>query len=439
MNDSFKIQGGKPLSGQVTISGAKNVALKVLIAALLFDSPVTLHNMPQIQDIHELIALLTQLGAIITVEKNTLTIDGRNLKQIHIDLDQASKIRVSFMLFAPLLYRFNKATIPNPGGCRLGARSIDRVIDGLKALGIDVTYDSSTGYYDATMLQKPHGSFSFPKPTHTGTEMMIMMSVFGQDTIVIENAAQEPEIDDLIDFLNEGGARISRNGSIITIVGVATLSQSKPYTIAPDKIEAATYAVLGIASGGDVTVSSIPEHFIKSFNETLIKIGAGVEDKGNGAWRYFHQPMIATDIETGPYPQFVTDWQPLMAVLLTQAKGVSIIHERIFENRFSYVEELRKLGAQISYIKKDIPDPDTHYHFNFDPEKEYKQTIQIQGMHELHGAVLNVSDLRAGATLAIAALISKGQSYIHGIHHLQRGYEHFVEKVKALGGDIQEL
>lgn len=439
MADTYIIHGGRPLKGEVVISGAKNVALKVLIAALLFDSPVTLHNIPHIQDIHELIALLTQLGAQISFEKNTVTIDATNLKQSTIDLDQAAKIRVSFMLFAPLLYRFNKATIPNPGGCRLGARSIDRVIDGLKALGIEVTYDSSTGYYDANMTQKPSGTFSFPKPTHTGTEMMIMMSVFGKDTIVIENAAQEPEIDDLITFLNEGGAQISRDGSTITIVGVSSLSQSKPYTIAPDKIEAATYAVLGIASGGDVTLSSIPEHFIQLFNETLIKIGAGVENKGNGTWRYFYQPIHGIDIETAPYPGFVTDWQPLFAVLLTQADGTSTIHERIFENRFSYVEELRKLGAQISYIQKDIPDPDTHYHFNFDPEKEYKQTIQILGMHELHGAVLNVSDLRAGATLAIAALISGGESYIHGIHHLQRGYENFIEKITALGGDIREV
>ncbi|MDA1316885.1 MAG: UDP-N-acetylglucosamine 1-carboxyvinyltransferase [bacterium] len=439
MNDTYIIQGGKPLNGHVQISGAKNVALKVLIAALLFDSPVTLHNMPRIQDIHELTSLLTQLGVQISFNQNTVTVDSSNLKEAHIDLDHAAKIRVSFMLFAPMLYRFKKAIIPNPGGCRLGARSIDRVIDGLKALDIEVAYDSSTGYYDAVMTQKPHGSYVFPKPTHTGTEMMIMMSVFGQGTIVIENAAQEPEIDDLINFLNEGGAQISRDESTITIEGVSSLSQSKPYTIAPDKIEAATYAVLGIASKGDVTISAVPKHFIHTFNQTLKSIGAGVEDLGDGKWRYYYQPMHGAHIETAPYPGFVTDWQPLLAVLLTQAEGESTIHERIFENRFSYVKELRKLGAQITFIKKDISDPGQHYHFNFDPKKEYKQTIQINGIRTLHGGVLNVSDLRAGATLAIAALISTGTSYVNGIHHLQRGYENFIEKVKALGGDIQVM
>jgi len=435
----FRINGQQPLDGEISVNGAKNAALKFIAASLMFDGPVTLTNVPNIEDVRRMLSIIAELGATVAYEpeKNYVRIDPCTVTNFEITEEMAKKIRTSIMLVGPLLWRFGKACIGYPGGCVIGRRPIDLYLKGYQRFGAELRVDGDTFEFVAPEL---HGmTFIFPVISVVATETFMLMASRVSGTTVLKNAAQEPEIDDLIDFLNEGGARISRNGSIITIVGVATLSQSKPYTIAPDKIEAATYAVLGIASGGDVTVSSIPEHFIKSFNETLIKIGAGVEDKGNGAWRYFHQPMIATDIETGPYPEFVTDWQPLMAVLLTQAKGVSTIHERIFENRFSYMEELRKLGAKISYIEKDIPDPDTHYHFNFDPEKEYQQTIQIQGMHKLHGAVLNVSDLRAGATLAIAALISKGQSYIHGIHHLQRGYEHFVEKVKALGGDIQEL
>ncbi len=439
MEDAYIIKGGQPLTGAVQLSGAKNIALKVLIAALLFEGKVVLNNIPRIDDIQELIHLLKLLGAEVTFEENTVTIDPSYVKENKVDLLHASKIRVSFLLFAPLLYRFQQAQIPNPGGCRLGARSIDRVIEGLKALGITVSYDSSTGYYDSSMPEKPRGEYTFPKPSHTGTELMILMSVFGDQVIKINNTAQEPEIDDLINLLNEGGARIMRKGKDIEITGVDKLVQKKPYTIASDRVEAITYAVAGIATKGEVTISSIEDHYIKTFVETIQKAGAGADKVSEGTWKFYYNSLHAMTVETEPHPGFLTDWQPLMAILMTQAQGKSVIHERIFENRFSYVEELRRLGAHIEYIDFPVDDPQSHYHFNYDPNKEYLQTIQITGPQKLHGGVMTVSDLRAGATLAIAALMGKGDSYIKGIHHLERGYEDFVEKVTKLGGEIRKL
>ncbi len=439
MEDSLLIKGGKPLKGVVELSGAKNIALKVLIAALLFDNKVVLNHIPRISDIIELAHLLEKLGVTISFNGNTIEIDPTTLKSNSVDLLHASKIRASFLLFAPLLYKFGKAVIPNPGGCRLGARSIDRVVEGLKALGISLDYESSTGYYTAVMNNKPHGVYTFPKSSHTGTELLIMMSVFAENTIIVENAALEPEIDDLISFLNEGGAKITRNGKTISIEGVQKLHQEKPYTIASDRVEAFTYAVAGIATHGDVTISSIPEEFISPFIDVLNKIGAGFEKLPDNKWRFYYKSMKSVTVETLPHPGFLTDWQPLLALLMTQADGKSIIHERIFENRFSYVEELRRLGANIDYIDYPVTDLANHYFFNCDQSKHYQQTIQITGPQQLHGGVLTMSDIRAGATLAVAALVAQGESYLKDVHHMERGYENFVGKVIELGGDIEKI
>ena len=439
LENAFIIRGGKPLKGHVELSGAKNIALKVLIAALLFEGKVIFHNIPRINDIQELLHLLTLLGAKAEFTgENTVEVDSSTMNSNKVDLLHASKIRVSFMLFAPLLYKFGSAHIPNPGGCRLGARSIDRVVEGLVSLGIEVKYDSDTGYYESVMKTKPTGTYTFPKSSHTGTELMIMLSVFNENEITIYNAAQEPEIDDLINLLNEGGGNIRREGTTIFIKGVKKLIQQKPFTISSDRVEAATYAALAIATKGEVTLSTMPDHFIEPFITVLQNAGAGVE-KQNGLWRFFYKPFKAMNIETAPHPGFLTDWQPIIAVLITQAVGESVIHERIFENRFSYVEELKKVGAKIKYIDYPVQNPVEHYFFNYDPDKEYTQTIQIQGEQQLHSGVLTISDLRAGATLAIAALIAEGESYITGIHHLERGYEKFVEKVQKLGGDIRKI
>lgn len=441
MEDSFVIYGGKPLNGEVHLSGAKNVALKVLIASLLFDGKVVIDNTPRIKDVYEQINLINALGASATfTDNNTVTVDGSGLKEKTMDLLYSSRIRTSFMFFAPLLQKLGECYIPNPGGCRLGARSIDRSIDGLKALGVQVDYASDTGYFHAIMNQKPGGTYTFVKPSHTGTELLIMMAVLSDKQSIIENAALEPEIDDLIQFLNESGANIRREENKIIIDGVASLKQTKPYSISSDRNEAVTFAAMAIATKGSVIVHNARSQDLTAFHACLDKMGGKYEIINETSIKYWYEnPLKAITIETAPHPGFMTDWQPPMAVLFTQAEGESIIHERMFENRFSYVTELHKIGAQIEFIQPDIPNPKEYYEFNYEEGKDYQQTIKIIGPQKLHNGVLAIADLRAGATLAIGALLAPGESVITGASHLERGYEDFVGKVRGLGGDIVKV
>lgn len=441
MEDAYIIKGGKPLKGEVKLSGAKNVALKVIISALLFDGEVTLHNIPRINDVHELLHLIRSMGGKAEfTEKNSVIVDGRSLKTNKVDLLHGSKMRVSFMLFAPLLAKFKECYVPNPGGCRIGARPIDRIIEGMKTIGIYVTYDSGTGYYHALMQKSPSGSYRFIKPSHTGTELLILIALLGDHTITLENTALEPEIDELILFLNESGAKIKREGTKITIVPTHTLHQNNPFTIIADRNEAVTYATLALATKGEIVIGGVPKNCIQTFIDSVKKIGGGFQELGNDKFSFYYtKELTALNIETSPHPGFMTDWQPNWAVLMTQGKGESIIHERVFENRFSYVEELRKLGAEIDYVKMPVKNPMEYFFFNFDPSKKYNQAIRIKGPQQLHGGVLTISDLRAGATLAIAAFCAEGDSVINGASILERGYEDFVEKTRALGGEIRKM
>ncbi|OGK26391.1 UDP-N-acetylglucosamine 1-carboxyvinyltransferase [Candidatus Roizmanbacteria bacterium RIFCSPLOWO2_01_FULL_37_12] len=441
MENSFIIKGGKLLKGAITLSGAKNVALKVIIAALLLDQEVTLKNIPRINDVHELLHLIGSLGAKAEfAAEHTVVVDGRTLRLNRVDLLHAAKIRVSFMLFAPLLYKFSLCYVPNPGGCRIGARPIDRIVEGMKKLGITIEYDSDTGYYQAQMKTKPAGFYRFPKITHTGTELLIMLSVFGRDKIILENTALEPEIDELVRFLNLAGAKIQKNGKKIFITPVEKLILNQPFEIITDRNEAITFAVLAVATKGEVTISSITPENIQSFLQKMKEVGAGVEVLGKTLIRFYYKgPLRSSQIHTQPHPGFMTDWQPNWAVLMTQAKGDSLIYERVFENRFSYVEELRKLGADIDFVKVPVINPAEYFFFNFNPNKKYNQAIKIRGPQKLHGGALSIADLRAGATLIIAALIAEGESVVNGVSILERGYENFVQKVTSLGGDIKKI
>ena len=443
MEDAYVINGGNKLSGEVQISGAKNIALKTIIAALLFEGTVILENIPRIGDVNELINLIRSIGGKAQfIDINKLQIEGGKFDKNRLDFIFASKVRVSFLFFAPFLIKFNSAEIPNPGGCRLGARSIDRTVTAMKDLSVQIDYDSTTGYYFAKKTTEISGIVKFNKSTHTGTELMIMLAVIGDGQVIIENAAMEPEIDDLINFFNLAGAKIIRNGSTIHITGVKSLSQKKPYQISFDRNEVATYISLALATKGSLLISNIEKHYIHALIESIQKMGGSVEEKTNKSWKISYPAsgkLKAINIETSPYPGFMTDWQPPLAILLTQACGESIIHERLFENRFSYVEELKKLGAQIDFVDIKIKNPHQFYHFNYEEGKKYQQAISIIGPQKLHGGVLTVSDLRAGATLAIAGLVAKGESVINNISVLERGYERFVEKIQKLGGNIKKI
>jgi len=441
MADSYVIKGGKPLKGEVILSGAKNVALKTIIAALMFKGDVILKNIPKINDVLDLIELIKSLGATARfTEKNTLIINGDSLKNNKVELQYGSKIRVSFMLFAPLLYRFGECYVPNPGGCRIGARPIDRIIKGLVTLGVKIDYDTETGYYHAKITNKPKGKYHFEKPSHTGTELLMMIGLMTDEKVEIENIANEPEIDDLILYLNSSGANILEESNKIIINECPELKQKEAFAIMSDRNELVTYATLAVASGGDVTISPINENLISSFLEIMKIAGAGVEEISNYKYRFFYQGKIKpVNIETSPHPGFMTDWQPSWAILMLKANGSSVIHERVFENRFSYVEELKKLGAKINFVEVSVENPEFFYHFNHEKDKIYQQTIKIQGGEELHNAILNISDLRAGAALACGALLADGESVVNGALILERGYEDFVGKVKKLGGEIRKI
>ncbi|MDP3892326.1 UDP-N-acetylglucosamine 1-carboxyvinyltransferase, partial [Nocardioides sp.] len=439
--DSYLIKGGKPLKGEVILSGAKNVALKTIIAALMFKGDVVLKNIPKINDVLDLVELIKSLGVKADfTEKNTLVINSSNLKSNRVDLQYGSKIRVSFMLFAPLLNHFGECFVPNPGGCRIGARPIDRIIKGLVALGIKVDYDQETGYYHAKIINKPKGKYRFEKPSHTGTELLMMIGLMTDEKVEIENIANEPEIDDLILYLNSAGANIREEKNKTIISKSPELKQKESFTIMSDRNELVTYATLAVASEGDVIISPIDENLIASFLKIMREAGAGVENISNYKYRFFYQGDIKpVNIETSPHPGFMTDWQPSWAILMLKAKGSSVIHERVFENRFSYVEELKKLGSKIDFVDIAVENPEIFYHFNHEKDKNYQQTIKIQGGEELHNAILNISDLRAGAALACAALLADGESIVNGASILERGYENFVEKVKKLGGEIKKV
>ncbi len=441
MEDAYIIKGGVPLKGDVKLSGAKNVALKVIISSLLFDGEVFLENIPRINDVHELLHLIRSIGGKAEFTKlNTVVVDGGSIKTNRVDFLHGSKLRVSFMLFAPLLAKFKECYVPNPGGCRIGARPIDRVIDGMKRIGIDISYDSSTGYYHAVIKKKPSGNYRFPKSSHTGTELLMLTALLGESSVTLENAALEPEVDELIRFLNESGAKIKRDGTRIIIFPSGTLHHKGSFKIVSDRNEAVTYATLAIATRGDITITGIPKYLIQTFIDCVKKIGGGFQELKDSSYRFFYyRELVSLDIETAPHPGFMTDWQPSWAVLMTHAKGNSVIHERVFENRFSYVEELRKLGAEIDYVKLPVKNPMEYFFFNFDPSKKYNQAIRVKGPQELHGGVLTIADLRAGATLAIAAFCAKGESVINGASILERGYEDFVEKTRALGGEIKKM
>lgn len=440
MEDSLIVNGGKKLEGEVKLSGAKNAALKMIIASLLFDEKVILENIPRINDVLELMHLIQSLGGKAEfTDKNTVIIDSTTLKLNKVDLLHASKIRVSFMFFAPLLHKFGSCMVPNPGGCRIGARPIDRIVDGMKALGVEIKYVSKSGYYVAKMKRKPSGYFRFNKSSHTGTELLIMLSVFSKNNVVLENCAYEPEIDNLIEFLNQSGAKILRTGDKIEILGVKNLHFNRPFRIISDRNEAVTYITLVLATKGKLRLKEINNEQIEFFIAKLTEAGVNVDQEDGNLIFSPENTIKAVNIETSPHPGFMTDWQPNWAVFMTQAHGKSTIIERVFENRFSYVQELKKLGAKIRFLENKINNPKDYYFFNYQRNKKYTQKIEIEGSVKLHGGVLNIFDLRAGASLASAALIAEGESIINGVSILERGYEDFVGKVRGLGGEIKKI
>lgn len=434
----FTIQGGKSLVGTIKISGSKNVATKAVIAACLTDESVTLKNVPEISDIHELLTVIESIGGNVQRREHEVTITVKEILNPTISLAEGALVRTSSMFIAPLLLRCRRAQIPNPAGCRLGARPIDRHIEGLEKMGTKIEYKSEDGYYYASTEGLTGATYRFEKNSHTGTETLILAATLAQGVTRIENAAQEHEIDDLISLLNSMGAKIRREEDrVIIIEGVEKLYGTE-YEIVPDSNELVTFAVLSMLTGGNIWLENTQLGNVQIFLDQVKKIGASFEEK-DGLVRFYSEVALgASSITTDVEPGFKTDWQGVWAILMTQATGESIIHEKIYENRFGYVSELKKMGAKIEFFNPEVANPESVYNFNYDWQTPYKQAIKIVGPTHLHNAILNISDLRAGATLVIAALIASGETVIFGIEHLDRGYEDFANRLQALGAQVIE-
>ncbi len=340
------------------------------------------------------------------------------------------------MFLAPLLVRNNEALIPNPGGCRIGERSIGMHIKGLEAMGAEIIYNSEDGYFHAKTDGLKGATYSFEKNTHTGTETLILAAVLAHGRTILHNAASEPEIDDLINLLNMMGAKIKRDGERTIIIDGVSVLNGADYEIMADRNEVMTFAMVSALTGGKIFIENADLSVLEAFLTGFGDAGGKWEEAKKGIRFYIESQIKPTNVITLAYPGFMTDWQGPWAILATQANGVSTIHETVYENRFGYVRELRKMGAKISFFNPEVVSPEKFYNFEY-KEGLYKHAIKIKGPSSLHNAVLNISDLRAGATLVLASLIAEGKSIIYGIDHLERGYEDFDKRLKSLGADIK--
>lgn len=433
---SFNITGGTPLYGSVRVGGAKNASFKLMIAALLADTESRLLNFSHISDVNLVADIINYLGGSTShAGERALFVNPQGLNSHTINKEHGEQGRFSTMFIPALLHRFGKAIVPAPGGDKIGARPLGWHFDGLKALGADVRWED--GMYIAEANQLTGTTYRFEKNTHTGTETLIMAAVKAKGRTVLENAAEEPEIDDLITFLNNMGAWIRRKpGRVIEIEGVDSL-KGTIHKVMPDRNEAVSYACAALTSKGDIVVEDLPANLIKAFLENLDAINAGYEI-GNYGIRFFYKDELkATKITTQIHPGFMTDWQPLMATVLTQCQGESILEEFIHPNRFQYVDALIKMGASIKKFNPEVTNPEATYNFRLEDDRpEYYHALRIQGPTDLKAGNFEVLDLRHGATLVIAALAAKGTSSIAGIEHIDRGYEALDEKLRSLGANI---
>lgn len=438
--EKFVVTGGKSLRGEVSVSGAKNVALKAAVAACLTGDKVTIHNVPLLSDFRIMMEIIKELGGMVEQNDHTVTIQLKEFASSRISLDEAAQTRTASMFIAPLLARNGYAIIPNPGGCRIGARPIDRTIEGLKQMGAEIDYKSEDGFFHAKSDRLQAVDYTFDKNTHTGTETLVIAATLAEGKTILNNAAEEPEIDELIEMLNSMGAQIKRTKHrVIEIEGVEKLHGTE-FTIGADRNEIVTFAIVAIVTKGDVFVKGAREQGLQEFLVELDNVGGGYEIKDDGIRFYYKQPLKPTDVTTRPYPGFMTDWQAPWAILMTQAEGESVVHETVFESRFGYVAELKKMGAKITGFNPEVENPEELYNFNISDSKNGStHAIKIKGPTHFHNAVVKVHDLRAGAAVVIAALFAKGTSTIFGIEKIDRGYEDFEHRLTGLGATIERV
>jgi UDP-N-acetylglucosamine 1-carboxyvinyltransferase len=416
--DKLQIQGGVPLEGEVRISGAKNAALPILAATLLAEGTVSVGNVPHLQDVTTMIELLGRMGVSVTIDdKMRVEVDAGTIREHVAPYELVRTMRASILVLGPLLARFGKADVSLPGGCAIGARPVNIHVDGLQQLGADILIEN--GYIRARASRLRGARLVLETVTVTGTENLLMAAALAEGETVIENAAREPEVVDLADFLNAMGARIRGAGTdTIVIEGVERL-RGASYDVLPDRIETGTYLVAGAITGGRVRVKGTRPDHLDAVVAKLREAGAQVEvgDSWISLDMQGRRPR-AIDIRTAPYPAFPTDMQAQFAALNTVAEGVGAVTETIFENRFMHMLEMRRLGADI---------------------RIEGSTAIIRGVPKLTAAPVMATDLRASASLVLAGLVAQGATEIHRIYHIDRGYECIEEKLEQLGARIKRL
>ncbi len=414
--DKYVIHGGKRLEGAVDISGAKNAAVAILPAVLLADSPCRIENLPDISDVKTLNYILSEMGAQVRyLDRHTVEIDPRPIATSGVCVDEARSIRASYYLIGALLGRCQKAVVPLPGGCNFGVRPIDQHLKGFEALGCTHSLDSG-GMISVSAEEGLHGANIYMDVSSVGATINVMLAtVKARGLTIIENAAREPHVVDLANFLNTMGADILGAGTdTIKIHGVQKL-RGADYSIIPDQIEAGTYMVAAAATGGDVTMRNVTPKHLESISAKLAEMGAAIEE-GDDTVRVFHKgPLRRCTVKTMPHPGFPTDMQPQITTLLSVVSGTSMVMESIWDTRFKYVDELRRMGADITV--------------------DGKMAI-VQGVSHLKGAPVKALDLRAGAAMVIAGLIAQGTTQVENIQYIERGYETIVDKLAKLGADI---
>lgn len=410
------ISGGKPLKGMVKICGAKNSALPAISASILTDKEVILKEVPKVKDVETMLEIIGIIGGDWRWDGDSLSIRVKEIKNVRIPYELVSKMRASILVLGSLVARAGRAEVPHPGGCDIGPRPIDLHVEGLKALGVEIRQEH--GFYIAKANKIKGGKFNFAKKSVTGTENLLMAAVVSQEEVEISNCALEPEVQDLAHLLKKMGAEINGIGEEkMRIKGKVPLSGTT-HSIIPDRIEAGTYMVIGSIPGNDFFINNIEIKHILNITEKLKDCGIEViQDNGRVKVKPAEK-IFPVNIETSPFPGFPTDMQAQFTALLTQAEGCSEIRDTIFPFRFHHAYELQRMGAKIE-VSEGL--------------------AKVFGKRELSGTDVSANDLRASASLVIAGLMAKGETIIHNVHHLERGYEDMIGKLRNLGANIEKI
>ena len=416
--DQYIIKGGKPLVGEVDIEGAKNAALGILAGAVMADEPVVIENIPDVNDVNVLLEAIAGIGAIVDrIDRHTVRTNGATINSVYIDYDYIRKIRGSYYFLGALLGKFGEAQVALPGGCNIGSRPIDQHKKGFERLGATVRIEQG-GIVNA-YAEELIGSHIYLDVVSVGATINIMLAACrAKGKTIIENSAKEPHIVDVANFLNSMGADIKGAGTdVIRIKGVESLHGSE-YSIIPDQIEAGTFMVAAAATKGDVLIKNVIPKHLDAISAKLIEIGCEVEEFDDAVRVVANKRLSHTNVKTLPYPGFPTDMQPQIATLLALSEGTSVVTESIFENRFKYVDELARMGADI---------------------KVEGNMAVINGVDRFMGAAVSSPDLRAGAALVIAGLVAEGYTILDQIQYIERGYERFPEKMVSLGASMEKI